>query len=179
MTMPLSIRAAKPDDVPALDALIAASARILSRGFYDEAQSEAAIKHVFGVDSVLVGDGSYFIAESDANLAGCGGWSKRATLFGGDRYAVRQSGLLNPVTQPAKIRAFFVHPSFARCGVGTALLKTSEVAAMVAGFSSAELMATLPGAPFYAAHGYVPTGEHELELDGVLVRFIPMEKSLH
>jgi len=102
----LSLRAATPPDIPALEALIARSARALSRAYYDADQIEAAIEHVFGVDSELVDDGSYFMAEWHGALAGCGGWSRRATLFGGDRFARRSSALLDPATDAARIRAF-------------------------------------------------------------------------
>jgi GNAT superfamily N-acetyltransferase len=175
---PISIRPALPADVPALEALIAASARGLGQGYYTSAETEAAIAHVFGVDTELVGDGSYLVAERDGVLMGCGGWSRRATLFGGDRYAARESGLLDPATQPAKIRAFFVAPEAARQGVGAALLQACEQAAAAAGFQATELMATLPGQPFYAAHGYRPDAAVVLDLAGVPVRFVPMRKRL-
>ncbi|WP_164156581.1 GNAT family N-acetyltransferase, partial [Sandarakinorhabdus rubra] len=119
----LVIRPADAAEIPALEALITASARVLSQGFYTAEETEAAIAHVFGVDSELVGDGTYLVAEDDAGIAGCGGWSRRATLFGGDRFAGRSSGLLDPTRDAAKIRAFFVAPHAARRGVGAALLQ--------------------------------------------------------
>jgi GNAT superfamily N-acetyltransferase len=174
---PLEIRPARPADVPALEALIAASARKLGAPFYTAAQTEAAIARVFGVDSELVGDSSYLVAERGGALAGCGGWSRRATLFGSDRYAGRASGLLDPAHDAARIRAFFVNPDFARQGVGDALLTACESAARGAGFGWCALMATLPGQPFYAARGYVPGEPVTLDLGRTPVRFVPMEKT--
>ena len=172
----LTLRAATPADIPALDALIARSARALSRGYYDADQTEAAIAHVFGVDSELVADVSYFVAEWQGALAGCGGWSRRATLFGGDRFARRSSVLLDPATDAARIRAFFVAEDQARRGVGRALLHACEAAAAAAGFGGATLMATLPGQPFYAAHGYRATRKQTQICGGIAVPFVEMTK---
>ena len=174
----VALRAATPADVPALEALIAGSARALGRGYYTDAQNEAAIAHVFGVDSELVADGCYFVAEIDGALAGCGGWSRRTTLFGGDNFVGRGSGFLDPAHDRARIRAFFVAPHAARRGVGAALLAACERAAADAGFTGLALMATLPGEPFYAAHGFRATGRTELSFDGVSVPFVPMEKNI-
>lgn len=175
---PITIRPATPAEVPALEALIAASARALGPPFYTAAETEAAVTHMFGVDSELVADGSYLIATRNGALAGCGGWSRRTTLFGGDRYAARESGLLDPTKDPARIRAFFVAPAFARQGVGDALLAACEAAAAAAGFTRTALMATLPGEPFYAARGYTASAPVTVDLGGTPVRFIPMDKSL-
>jgi GNAT superfamily N-acetyltransferase len=174
----LRIRAAREEDAPAIEALIAASARHLSRGFYSDAETEAAITHVFGLDSELVRDGTYFVVERASALVGCGGWSKRRTLFGGDRFAARESGLLDPAVDAARIRAFFIAPDQARQGIGAALLDTCEGAAIAAGFTRAALMATLPGVPFYAAQGYRPGPPIEHPCGDMAVRFVPMEKSL-
>jgi GNAT superfamily N-acetyltransferase len=173
---PLSIRPAHADEIPALNRLITASARALSQGFYTPAQIEAAITHVFGVDSELVADGTYLVVEADGATLGCGGWSRRATLFGGDGFAGRQSGLLDPARDAAKIRAFFVAPEAARRGVGAALLSACESAAAQAGFTRTELMATLPGVPFYASKSYVPAAAISLDCGGVAVGFVPMTK---
>lgn len=178
MSLSLALRAATAADVPALEMLIAQSARALGRGHYSTAETEAAITHVFGVDSELVGDGTYLVAQSGDRIAGCGGWSQRPTLFGGDRFAARQSGWLDPATDPAKIRAFFVHPDFARQGVGDALLAACEAAASAAGFRTLELMATLPGLPFYRARGFVAGAAQPLDLGGIEVAFVPMTKAL-
>ena len=174
----ITLRAAVPADVPALDALIAASARALGKGYYTPAETEAAIAHVFGVDSVLVADGTYVVAEVGGVLAGCGGWSARRTLFGGDRFAGREDARLDPATDAARIRAFFVAPAFARRGVGRAILTACEEAAAAAGFTRAALMATLPGVPFYAAAGYVAAPAEAHRYDGVTVTFVPMAKEL-
>lgn len=175
----ITIRPALASEIPALEAIITASARILSQGYYTGQETEAAIAHVFGVDSELVADGTYLVAEAADGIAGCGGWSRRATLFGGDRFAGRASGLLDPTRDAAKIRAFFVAPHAARRGVGAALLKACEDAATAAGFARTELMATLPGEPFYAAHGYVGGEAINLDCGGVPVQFVPMAKALN
>lgn len=171
-----TIRPATAAEIPALNALITASARVLSQGFYTPAETEAAITHVFGVDSELVADGTYFVVEDATGILGCGGWSRRATLFGGDGFAGRESGLLDPARDAAKIRAFFVAPQAARRGVGAALLKACEDAARAAGFTRTELMATLPGVPFYAANFYLPGDSIQLDCGGVAVGFVPMAK---
>lgn len=173
-----TIRPAVYDEIPLLERLIERSARVLSEGFYTARETEAAIAHVFGVDSELVADGTYLVAEQDGVIAGCGGWSRRSTLFGGDRYAARSSALLDPATEPARIRAFFVDPQAARGGVGTALLAACESAAEAAGFRALALMATLPGVPFYARHGYLADAPVTLDLGGVAMRFVPMRKHL-
>jgi len=151
----LSIRLATSQDVPALRELIPLSARALSRGFYTDAETESAIRHVFGPDSRLIADGTYFVAEEDGVLAGCGGWSRRRTLYGGDQTKSGEEPLLDPATEPAKVRAFFVHPDFARRGVGSRILEACLAAARSGGFRKVELAATLPGVPFYAARGFV------------------------
>lgn len=176
--MNVHIRVATAIDVPQLERLIATSARTLSAGYYDEQQTEAAIAHVFGVDSELVADGSYLVAESEGRIAGCGGWSRRATLFGSDRFAGRTAGYVDPGVASAKIRAFFVAPDFARRGIGSMLLGACEDAAAATGFRSAELMATLPGVPFYAARGYRRQAAVTVNYNGTSIRFVPMHKSL-
>ncbi|HJZ59365.1 MAG TPA: GNAT family N-acetyltransferase [Gemmataceae bacterium] len=149
------IRPATPADVPELDRLIPESARRLSPGFYTPAEVEAAVVHVFGVDSQLIADGTYFVAMSEGRIVGCGGWSRRKTVYGGDRAkGAGADALIDPATDPARIRAFFIHPDWARRGIGRRLLATCEAAARAAGFAAAELVATLPGEPLYAACGY-------------------------
>lgn len=175
---PLTLRLAVPGDIPALERLIERSARTLSRGYYADAQIDAAIMHVFGVDSLLIADGTYLVAEQGDMLAGCGGWSRRATLFGGDRFPRRSAAWLDPATDAARIRAFFVADNRARRGIGRAVLDACEDAAQRAGFSRTTLMATLPGAPFYAAHGYREDERIEQDCGGVAVPFVVMGKSL-
>lgn len=153
------IRRAIPADIPALQALIDRSVRLLQAQDYSPDQIEGALGTVFGVDSQLVADGTYFVVEArrrtgDVEIAGCGGWSKRRTLFGSDRGSGRDDDLLDPLRESARIRAFFVHPDWARRGVGSRLLAVCENAAMEAGFQSFELGATIAGERLYAARGY-------------------------
>ena len=177
--MEYRIRRATLADRAALERLIAESARGLSRGVYSGEQVEAALASVFGVDTDLIHDGTYYVAEAEGSAVGCGGWSKRRTLFGGDRYGARDSGYLDPATEPAKIRAFFVHPGWARRGVGGHILETCEREAEAAGFRELELMATLPGVPFYAARGYEAGAQVEYEIaERVIIEFVPMRKEL-
>jgi GNAT superfamily N-acetyltransferase len=173
------LRQATLEDIPALEELIAESVRGLSRGDYSDAQIEKAIGTVFGVDSRLILDGTYFIVEVEGSLVGCGGWSKRRTLFGGDGYEKREPELLDPSLEPAKIRAFFVHPAWARRGIGRAVLERCESEASSQGFGSLELMATLPGMKMYAAMGYIEREHvfHDLG-DGLMIEFVPMRKEL-
>lgn len=172
------IRKATLDDRPALAGLIAKSARGLSRGDYSGPQIEAAVSAVYGVDTSLILDGTYFVAESRGALVGCGGWSRRRTLFGGDQYADRDSSELDPASEPARIRAFFVHPEHARKGIGRAILAACEGAARACGFRSLELMATLPGVRLYEACGYEGGGRVQYEAAGVTIEFVPMRKDL-
>jgi GNAT superfamily N-acetyltransferase len=175
--MPLKIRPATAEDIPLLEGLIAKSARSLCRSDYTEAQIEAALKSAWGVDSELIHDQTYFVVEEDGSIIGCGGWSRRKTLYGGDHQADRRSELLNPAVDSARIRAFFVHPKAARCGIGTILLKKCEGAARAAGFRTIELVATLPGARLYSLHDYTEIGRGDYPLgDGVTIQFVPMRK---
>ena len=166
-------------DVASLSALIARSARQLSLADYRASQVEEALRGAFGVDSQLIRDQTYFVAEEEALIVGCGGWSFRSTLFGGDARAGRDASTLDPLTQAAKIRAFFIDPRHARRGIGSLLLDHCEREARRRGFSQAELMATLPGARLYRARGYV--GAEPVRYDvgaGESLKFIPMRKSL-
>jgi GNAT superfamily N-acetyltransferase len=174
------LRVATLDDIPALSSLISDSARQLSRGFYTEAEAESAIRYVFGVDTALVHDETYYVADLDGQLAGCGGWSKRNTLYGGDQRPVGSAEFLDPATDAARIRAFFVAPTAARRGVGRALLEACTDAAYRAGFRSLTLMATLPGVPFYAALGFHADEDVVDKLpDGTLLKFVRMSQRIH
>ena len=175
----LRLRTALSEDVPKLTELISRSARLLSRGYYTEEETESAIHHVFGVDSALVADRTYFVVESGGGIVGCGGWSRRRTLYGGDQRPVGPQELLNPVRDAARIRAFFVAPEAARQGVGRCLFDACVGAAAEAGFRWVELMATLPGVPFYAALG-CDAVEHVTDTlpDGVALRFVRMRRQL-
>ena len=173
------LRPARPAEVPALNALIAASARALSRGFYTPAETDLLIRHVFGVDTQLIADQTYFVIERDGTLAACGGWSGRRTLFGGDQAKEILDPVLDPATEPARIRAFFVRPEWARQGLGRRMLGHAESCAHAAGFGRAELMATLPGEPFYRAAGYerLEAVSHRLP-GGETVRLVRMGRAL-
>lgn len=149
-----TIRVATRDDVPALRELIPVSVRALSAGFYSAAEIESALLHVFGVDTQLIDDGTYFVAERAGEILGCGGWSRRRTLYGGDQAKTHADTLLDPNVAPARIRAFYVHPESARQGIGRALLAACTSAARLAGFRRLELVATLPGEPLYRALGF-------------------------
>lgn len=171
-----ALRDATADDITAIAELIARSAEMLSRGFYTADERNAAIDHVFGVDRQLIADRTYFVVTSDSTFIGCGGWSKRETLFGGDQVAERSPRLLDPATEAARIRAFFVDPDAARSGVASALLAASEQAARDQGFHKFELLATLPGVPFYTARGFAITDRITIDLGGVSVPFVAMRK---
>src|SRR5512140_651996 len=146
------IRLATAEDIPTLRELIRASVRGLQAEDYSAEQLECALETVYGVDSQLIADGTYFAVETEPEqvIVGCGGWSKRKTLYGGDVWRGREDSLLDPKTQPAKIRAFFVHSDWARNGIGGMILGACEAAAKAAGFKSLEMGATLTGVPFYA-----------------------------
>ncbi len=172
-----SIRRASFADISALQELIATSARALSRDDYTPAQIDGALRGAFGVDTQLIRDGSYFVIEAGNRLVGCGGWSRRRTLFGSDARADRDATELDPTRDAAKIRAFFIHPEFARRGLGTRLLERCEHDAVAHGFASLEMMATLPGVRLYAARGYQGVSFIDWPLgDGLTIRFLPMSK---
>jgi GNAT superfamily N-acetyltransferase len=175
----LTHRLAIEDDLPALKTLMTLAIGELQRGFLDESQI-AASHAVMGLDTQLVVDRTYFLVESDGALAGCGGWSRRATLYGGDHStALRDAAILDPARDAARVRAMYTHPAFARRGVGRLILALCEAAAAEEGFRRVQLMATLSGEPLYRARGY-----EEIErtaaapLDGVVVPLILMGKAL-
>jgi GNAT superfamily N-acetyltransferase len=174
-----AIRLATAEDLPALRELIPLSARELSRGFYSPEQIESAIHFVFGPDSRLIADQTYFVAEAAGGLVACGGWSRRRTLYGGDQMKAEADPPLDPSTEAARIRAFFVHPAFARRGLGAAILRSCMDAARAAGFRRLELAATLPGVPLYEAFGFEARERLEAPLpNGVLLPIIRMERDL-
>ncbi len=177
--MDLTLRKAVLADVPELQALIARSARGLSTDDYRPAQIEGALRGAFGVDTQLLLDGTYFVVEDAATVVGCGGWSFRSTLFGGDARADRDATVLDPATHAAKIRAFFVDPGHARRGIGTLLLERCENEARARGFTAVELMATLPGVKLYAMRGYIAMPMLNFDVgEGETIEFVPMRKSL-
>jgi N-acetylglutamate synthase-like GNAT family acetyltransferase len=176
--MSFTLRKATSDDAEEIAALIAASVRGLGGEDYSKEQVELSIKSVFGVDDQLIKDSTYFVAVADdGKIVGCGGWSKRKTLYGASIYEhSRDPELLDPAVDAAKIRAFFIHPDWARKGIGTAILDACENEAREHGFKMAEMMATLPGVKLYGVRGYtgdervgVPVGEN-LEIDCVIMK---------
>jgi N-acetylglutamate synthase-like GNAT family acetyltransferase len=191
------IRKAEAADVPVLRRLIETSVRELQAEDYTRAQMEGALQSVFGVDSKLIEDGTYLVAEaktidvlsdtakttqgkgsgSEWVIAGCGGWSKRKTLYGNDHWAGRDDTLLDPKRDAAKIRAFFIHPQWARRGVGSKILEACETAAREAGFTSYEMGATLTGAKLFGAKGYIAVENIEVPLkNGLSLSVIRMAK---
>lgn len=177
--MAFTLRLASAADVPALSALIDASVRGLQAGDYSQAQIEGALKHVYGVDSQLIADGTYFAVEEASVIVGCGGWSKRRTLFGGDHWKRREDELLDPQKDAAKIRAFFVHPGWTRRGIGTLILDACEAKAREAGFTRLEMGATLTGVPLYEVRGYAALERLSVPLpDGEELPIVRMEKRL-
>jgi GNAT superfamily N-acetyltransferase len=175
----LAVRNATLADRDVLRDLIARSARELSAADYRPEQVEGALRGAFGVDSQLIHDGTYFVVEESGVIVGCGGWSYRKTLFGGDTRSERDAAELDPRTDPAKIRAFFVDPAHARKGIGTMLLEKCESEARLRGFSRVELMSTLPGIRLYSARGYSGVAQVQYEVSpGVVIEFLPMSKSI-
>ena len=167
--MPLALRLALTRDVAALEALIPLSARALQAAYYSFAQIEGALGSVFAVDRQLIADGTYFVVLDGDAIVGCGGWSKRRTLYGGDQgRAAGADTLLDPDRDAARIRAFFVHPEWARRGIGRQLLHACEDAAVAARFRRLELVATLAGEPLYAAAGYQASERFDIELSNGL-----------
>ncbi|HFL2715755.1 TPA: GNAT family N-acetyltransferase [Legionella pneumophila] len=176
----INIRLANIVDVKTLNDLITVSAMELSRDIYSDQEIEGAIKYVFGVDTELIKDKTYFVIEKDGEIAGCGGWSKRKTLFGGNQFPGRdEPEYLDPSKDAAKIRAFFIHPKFARQGLGSMLLFHCEHEAHLNGFTQLEMMATLPGVKLYSTLAYNAVSDKIVLLpNNVPLRFVHMIKSL-
>jgi GNAT superfamily N-acetyltransferase len=174
----LTHRLATEDDLPMLGALMDLAIGTLQRGFLDSAQITAS-RAVMGLDSQLIADRTYFIVEEDGALAGCGGWSRRATLYGGDHStALRNAALLDPDRDAARVRAMYTHPDFARRGVGSLILDVCEAAAAAEGYRRVQLMSTLSGEPLYRARGYVELERAPAHVDGVTVPLILMSKEI-
>lgn len=181
--MQFGMRRAVPDDTPALTALIQRSVRQLQKFDYSPQQLEVALEVVYGVDSQLIADGTYFAVmpeDEPALIVGCGGWSRRQTLYGGDRWSQREDSFLDPSRDAAKIRAFFVDPDWSRRGVGSLILETCEAAARAEGFTRLEMGATLTGVPLYAAHGYLECERLSVPLrNGLTLPIVRMEKNFN
>jgi GNAT superfamily N-acetyltransferase len=175
-----TLRPARPADLPALRALIDLSVRGLSPGFYSPEQIESALEHVFGPDTQLIVDGTYYVIDAEEGvLAAAGGWSMRRTLFGGDQTKSGADPLLDPASEPARIRAFFVSPRHARRGLGRLLFETCRDAARAAGFREMELAATMPGEPLYAQLGFTVVERFAVTLpDGVSLPLARMRLSI-
>jgi GNAT superfamily N-acetyltransferase len=178
MSQELRLRLAREDDIVALRTLMNAAIGQLQNAYLSP-EAVAASFSVMGLDSQLIADGTYFVVESGGQIAGCGGWSRRATLFGGDHSAGRDAALLDPATEPARVRAMYTHPSFTRRGVGRLVLEACEAAAASEGFKACELAATLAGEPLYRACGYSPIEPFTAATpSGVDVPLIRMGKAL-
>ncbi len=179
MNSQLTLRKAVGGDVPVLRTLIEKSVRGLQAGDYTPRQLELALEKVYGVDSQLIEDGTYFAVESEHLIVGCGGWSKRKTLYGGDVWVGREDSTIDPKKDAAKIRAFFVHPEWVRQGVGGMILEACEKAAIAAGFRRLEMGATLTGVEFYRAKGYVELEKLVVPLgDGEELPIVRMGKEI-
>ncbi len=176
----LRIRFAEFEEIPCLNALIARAARKLNSEHYSEQQVESILNYIYGVDSQLIADRSYFIAELGGKIVGCGGWSMRNALYGGDQAKVVSADpLIIPGKGPAKIRAFFVDPDYARQGIGSTIMRACIHAAECAGYRELSLVATLTGAPLYHAFGFVARKQVAVKLpDDIIVSCIEMRKKL-
>jgi GNAT superfamily N-acetyltransferase len=173
------LRSASDRDVARLRQLISDSAQGLSTGYYSTAQITACITQVFGVDTQLIADGSYYVIETDNELAAAGGWSARKNLYGGDQMKSGPDPMLQPPIDAARIRAFFVHPDWSRRGLARRLYEHCSHAAWTAGFRRFELMATLPGVPFYSKLGFEPIENVVVTLTGgINVPFVRMTRSI-
>lgn len=173
----LTHRLATRDDLAALKELMDLAIGELQKPFLTDAQIDSS-RAIMGLDTQLVDDGTYFVVELNGVLAGCGGWSRRATLYGGDRSPGRDAALLDPAKDPARVRAMYTHPDFARRGVGRLILELCENAARAEGFASAELMGTKSGEPLYRACGYEVYEEVIDDRGGAAVPLVRMRKEL-
>lgn len=174
-----TMRKATSADIPALHELIAASVRGSMTWAYSSSQLEGALGVWLGVDTRLVDDGTYFVVECDGVMVGCGGWSRRKTPYGSDNRPGREDALLDPKTEAAKIRAFFVHPEWGRRGIGSMILDECERAAKAEGFTRLEMGATLSGVPLYEKYGYTAIERVELPLkNGETLPIVRMGKSV-
>lgn len=177
--MQVAIRKATLSDVPSLRALIPESVRVLLGQYHTAEQVEGALGTVFGVDTQLIRDETYFVAEAGSDIVGCGGWSRRRTPFGSDHAPNKDDALLDPRTEAARIRAFFVRPGWTRRGIGSLIMEACEAAARTEGFAGLELVATLAGEPLYLAHGFTAVEHFEVALpNGAAIGVIKMAKEL-
>lgn len=161
-------RPAREDDVSELEALIPDSVRTLQAAYYSTAQMEAALGPIFGVDRQLIRDGTYFVVEEERRIVGCGGWSLRRSMYGSDQGRQEEDLRLDPAVDAARIRAFFVHPAWARRGIGLSIMNACEQAITAAGFRKVEIVATLAGEPLYASFGCTVVERFEIPMAGGL-----------
>jgi len=170
---------AREDDIAALEALIPVSVRALQAPYYSLPQKEAALGPVFGVDRQLIRDRTYFVAEQDGAIIGCGGWSRRRSLYGGDNGRTSEDEMLDPRRDAARVRAFFVHPAWARRGIGRSIMVACEQAIAEAGFHTVDIVATLAGEPLYASFGYAVVERYEIPMaSGLGLPVVRMTKSM-
>ncbi len=175
----ITIRVAIEADLPVLHQLIEQSVRVLQANDYTPGQIEGALGHALGVDTQLIRDHTYFVAEFENKIVACGGWSFRKTLFGSDGGPDRVPAKLDPRTDAAKIRAIFVHPKYARRGLGTLILKHCEDAAIAAGFTRLEMGSTLTGVALYTLRGYAAQEQVNVPLpNGEVLPVIKMTKQV-
>ena len=173
----ISFRLAIHEDVSELEKLISLSVRTLQAGSYTSDQMDGALGSVFAVDSQLIRDGTYFVAEAKGAIVGCGGWSRRKTMFGGDTMKVGEDLLLDPMKDPARIRAFFVRPGWERRGIGSQIMRLCEEAVLKAGFGRTEIVATLVGEHLYANFGYSVVERYDVALkNGHALPVVRMQK---
>lgn len=177
MTVALRLRVAELADVPRLAPVMDAAIAELQRDVLTPEQIESS-RAIMGIDTALVADGTYFVVESGPDVAGCGGWSRRATLYGNDSTPGRDAALLDPARDPARVRAMYTHPAFARRGVGRMVLAACEAAARAEGFTALELMGTMAGRPLYEAAGFVVVEELEDARGGAPVPLVRMRRPL-
>jgi GNAT superfamily N-acetyltransferase len=173
------LRVATPEDEPVLDALMKESAAVLFPRYYDERQSESAVRYVAEVDPLLLADGTYFVLEADGVPVACGGWSRRDRLYTGSGGSLDDARALDPATEPARVRAMFVRADWTRRGLGRRILEACEAAAEAEGFRRLALVATLPGVPLYLAYGFGALDHVEVTMpDGVMIPAVSMEKPI-
>jgi len=172
-------RLAREHDIAALEALVPLSVRALQSPHYSAAQMEAALGPIFSVDRQLIRDGTYFVVEREGTIVGCGGWSRRRSLYGGDSGRTSEDELLDPKQDAARVRAFFVHPAWARRGIGRSIMVACEQAIERAGFRHVEIVATLAGQPLYASFGYAVVERYEIAMvDGLSLPVVRMSKRI-
>jgi GNAT superfamily N-acetyltransferase len=173
------LRVAAADDAPAIENLMKASIRSISPAYYDERQTASSVVHVGHVDQMLIDDGTYFVLDVNGDLVACGGWSRRDKMFSGEAAQEGRSRLLDPATEPARIRAMFVRGDWTRRGLGTRILRACEAAAAAEGFRMLELMATLPGLQLYRSYGFETVQETSITLpDGVPLACVSMTRAV-